>query len=393
MSTNDQKIVVANDVTPEMMARIKTLKGDEPDENIVFEQPQNAGPEADDINIDFTKGGEPDQQGGAGASMGADPNATQAGGGGTDPQGSGGDGGDVQGQQGGSDDGFDKSPFVDFLKAQGVEDEDEYLDRLFKNKSFKVKMGGKEREMPYSDIKSVLARGTTFQKKYNELENSDEYRFGVLMKAAQEGNAEAQKALKQKLIEFTGTDDADAMLDKLEDVEGEYDLEDAFQKRKSVSEEDAYFSEVKDDVDYQKNIDIIQNDMKGFMPPKIWKAFWDAPEDRRAMYDLAATGKVKEINDLFQSHLQTLPLEKQLEIESDPDLYGRAFITVTNRVVNGQKSNQAPASSTPDTSNISQVSDGSRGRTARAKGQSVPDFLNMPREEFLKWRRENGLDH
>ena len=176
----------------------------------------------------------------------------------------------------------DTTAFQEYIKEKGL-DEDAFADKLFRDRKFKIKVNGKEKEMDYGDIKSHLSRETTFQKKYNQLETSDEYRLGMLMAAATAGDKAAIKQVKEQLVKAMGSSDDDDFLDKLSEVEGEYNAEAELEKRKESTKFDDAFMDVKDEVDYEDNIDIINSVLKGFIPPKIFEVYWENPADRRNM--------------------------------------------------------------------------------------------------------------
>ena len=282
----------------------------------------------------------------------------------------------------------DTTAFQEYIKEKGL-DEDAFADKLFRDRKFKIKVNGKEKEMDYGDIKSHLSRETTFQKKYNQLETSDEYRLGMLMAAATAGDKAAIKQVKEQLVKAMGSSDDDDFLDKLSEVEGEYNAEAELEKRKESTKFDDAFMDVKDEVDYEDNIDIINSVLKGFIPPKIFEVYWENPADRRNMYDLAASGQLEGLLAQFQADLSELSYEKRLEVKSDPDLYSAAFLDSVNRMANNATAEQPKPESSGD-DGLSSVSSGTRGKQKPTEPQ-VPDFLTMTSDEFAEYKRKNGL--
>ena len=280
---------------------------------------------------------------------------------------------------------IDMTAFAQMAEDQGLS-EDELAEKIFHNRKFKVKMNGKHREMAYSDIKSHLSRETTFQKKYDELNNSEEIKMGHLVSAAKGGDKAAQKKLQQYLKEFTGAEDVDDMNDRLDSVSDDFDEDASYATRRDSEKFDAEFADVKDDVDYADNLNIIQTEIKSRMPAKVWERYWNTPTDRKSMYALAASGKSEILLDTFQSEVDLLPLEKQLELVGDPDLYGRAFLSMINRL-NAKASKQEEGIHEDD--GLNAVSTGRK--VGRPKTSETPDFMKMSSEEFLAFQRKHGL--
>ena len=277
--------------------------------------------------------------------------------------------------------------FTDMAEKEGLS-EDELAEKIFHNRTFKVKVNGKAREMDYSDIKNHLSRETTFQKKHDLLAKSDEMKNGLLLKAAQEGDKGAMKRLQSILTKAAGAEDADDMNDRLEEVEDKFDENAALVARSKDAAFEAEFADVKEDVDYEKHMGTIQTSLKESMPVKVWERYWNSATDRKAMYTLAASGRLESLMDAFQSEVDKLPLEKQLELEGDPDLYGRAFLSVIKK--DNAKTAPQEESQPPEADGLSAVSSGTKS-TKRSQTSETPDFSTMTSEEFVAFKRKNGL--
>lgn len=163
--------------------------------------------------------------------------------------------------------------------------EEQFVEEFLKDRELPINFKGKSRKLKLQDIRSLLPREETFQRKFDNLSKSDELRLGTLMKAAQGGDKNAQKKVQKLLIDMTGAKDADGMLDNLEEVEGEFDEEKLLVDQRAKDDEDLHFSDVKDEVDFKDNLAIVETDLQKRMPPKIFKSYWKEPSSRRTMYE------------------------------------------------------------------------------------------------------------
>lgn len=284
-------------------------------------------------------------------------------------------------------------------ETEGEDDQTEAPDEPGK---IKVTFRGKDRELTQNDVAAALGRAESNQKKAEQLSNSDEYKLGVIAKAAKDGDKGAQKKLQQMLIEFTGAGDADGLTDNLDEVKPDFDEDKVMKDNASKQEWDDAFSDVSEGVDFQKNLDIVSSDLKGRMPAKVFDTFWNRPDTRRTMYDLVAVGRMDEVMDAFDQNLEKLPFADQLEIERDPDQWGSLFAK-TVRTLNAQSgkaaSTEEKAASNTDDGSGSQgnpeevtVSSGNRGRTPRtAQDEGTPDFDRMTPQEFRAWKIKHNL--
>jgi len=282
---------------------------------------------------------------------------------------------------------IDQDKFEAFAKEQGFES-DAFAEKLFKDRKFKVKVGGKEKEFDYHQIKSTLSREESSQQRYDKLRSSEEYKLGLLAKAAQDGDVKAQKKLRDFVVKSSGAEDADDMNDKLEDVEGEYEEKDTLEEERKAEEFEEFFGEVKEDVDYETHLDTINNELKSFMPQSIFDRYWNEAKDRRAMYDLAASGRLEELTSAFQEELDTLPLEKRMELEGDSELYGRAFVSVIKK--QNAKLYAQGTENPPEEDGLNVVSNGTR-TTKGPEVSAKPNFATMTTQERQVWKRENGI--
>ena len=361
------QMVVEDGMDGEAMARIKSMQADDPNlKTIEYGKPEyDELPEEQGINLDAQPADEK-------ANAPADVTDESTG----------------KSDEAGAYKPVDMTAFEAMAKDQGLS-EDELAEKIFHGRKFKVKMNGKSREMDYSDIKNHLSRETTFQKKYDEANKSDEMKMGTLVAAAKGGDKGAQKKLQGLLKEFTGAEDVDDMNDKLNDVEGTFDEEAGLIKKRNEVEFETEFADVKGDVDYEANVATIQGDIKDRMPAKIWERYWNSPADRKSMYALAASGRADLLLDTFQSEVDSLPLEKQLELAGDPDMYGVAFLSMINRL-NAKSTKQGEE--TTEVDNLNAVSSGTKP-ASRAQASETPDFDKMTSQEFKAWQVKNGLDN
>lgn len=291
----------------------------------------------------------------------------------------------------------------EFLSSSKLS-EQELLDKLLDSPDAKlsVTIKGKPREITYSDIRSMMGREESFQKKHDLLMKSDEQRLGTLMLAAKNGDKGAQKKVQGLLKDMTGASDGGEIDEKLEDVEDKFDEDKAIQEKTDKAAWDEVFLDVKNDVDYQENLDIVQSDLKARVPSKIYDAYWNNPHTRRTMYDLVALDRVDEILNAFEENLAGMSIEKQLEIESDPEQWGTLF-SKTVRMQNASKK-QAGATganpsntdtgSQPGKSSMDSVSSGDQGRNPAKAQEGTPDFMEMIKKNdgsFQKWKEKHGL--
>ena len=257
-----------------------------------------------------------------------------------------------------------------------------------KAEGIEITLGGETKHYKAHEIKSALGR----QRKLDELMKSDEYKMGKLMKAAQDGDSKAQKKLQGLLVGFTGAEDAEGMVDKLEDVEGEFNEDEKVQEEVKQADFDVVFDDVKDDVDFKDNLAKIDTDLKAVIPKKIFESYIANPEAKRVMYDLVASGRAESLISAFNAEIDQLPLEKRLDIQTDPDLYASEFTRVVRSVnAKEQASNkEEPAKTEESDSDLDAVSKGGTART-QPKTSSEPDFDSMTTEEFNKYAAKHGI--
>jgi hypothetical protein len=244
---------------------------------------------------------------------------------------------------------------------------------------FKFKIKGEEREFTEEQIRHTLSREETFQKKYDKLERSEEYKFGVLMAAAKGGDKGAQKALLDKVVEFTGSENGDAMLSEMEKVEEKFDEEKQLADRQAAESFEEAFEDVKDDVDHKEILGTIQTDLKSRMPEKVFEQYWEDPNARRTMYDLQKSGRADELFSAFEDQLQELSLIERAKIKTDSDLYGALFV----EVIKSQNAKQGEVKKESSAPELSAVSSGNRSRSAGTQTTTL-DWGNMTDEEFKK---------
>ena len=273
--------------------------------------------------------------------------------------------------------------------------EAQFREKIMEGHKFSVRIKGKDREMTLSDIKSLAVRQSASDKKLSDLQASEEYRFGLIVTAARAGDKTAQKKLLKLTMESAKAENVDALSDGLEDVSEEFDEAKAVEAKNKANEEDQYFGDIKDDVDYQANLDIIKTDLKKRIPSDIWKAYWGTPATRRAMYDLVSSGRADDLLGLMDKKLSKLPYEKQLEIEGDPTIFGRflAEIIRTDNLKHSKsaKAEGSEASDNADDDSISSVSSGRAGRnpSGGSGSSATPDFSKMGADEFRTWKEKN----
>jgi hypothetical protein len=108
------------------------------------------------------------------------------------------------------------------------------------------------------------------------------------------------------------------------------------------------------------------------------------------MYNLAASGRLDELSAAFEAELSRLPFEKQLELEGDPDLYGRAFVAVIKR----QNAIKAQGGSgNPDKDNLDAVSGNARpkARKPESKNPTAEEIMAMSPEAFQAYQAKLGI--
>jgi hypothetical protein len=257
----------------------------------------------------------------------------------------------------------------------------------------KLKLHGVEREYTHHEIKQALGRQSAQAKQLNELQRSEEMSLGTLLAAAKKGDKAAAKKVHNLLLAGSGKETADDLLDELEDVEGDFDENAVLAEKHKKEQMDAAFSDVKDSVDFGKHMDTVNTEFKEMLPEKVWQVFTDEPVSHRAMYDLAASGRAETLIGLLNDELSQMPLVKQLEIQSDPKLYGEAFTAVVKRD-NARIAREASSEGQDDDEDdgLKAVSTNKSNSRETQKPQSGPDFDNMSRAEFLEWRRSKGLE-
>lgn len=238
---------------------------------------------------------------------------------------------------------------------------------------FMFKVKGEEKEFSRKQIDSMLNREQTFQQKNNELQNSEEYKMGLLFSAAKKGDETAQKKVKDLLSEM-------ADLENLDTVEGDYDVEGKHKESLAQAEAEEPFSDVKDDVDYQETLDRMQENFRERMPSNVFKDYLADPTSRRVMYDLEKSGRAGELFDAFDEEISTLSSLDRAKIKSDPTLYGNLFV----EILESQNAKQATTTKTvKEESNLSAVSSGDSSHSTPTD-DSNPDWANMSAEEFAK---------
>lgn len=250
-------------------------------------------------------------------------------------------------------------------------------------------VGGKTREYTAHEIKSALGR----QRKLDEVMGSSEYKMGLLIKAAESGDKGAQKKMQELLVKFTDSEDADGMVDKLEEEKGEFDEEGKAKEQLNKVSEDEFFADVKDSVDYEDNLAKIDSSLKPRIPEKLFNQFSANPSAKRAMYDLVASGRMETLLNAFELELNALPLEKRLDVLSDPETYGREFTNLVKRENAKQtqpQTTEQKQSEDNSNSDLDAVSTAPSGRTNN-QTPSEPDFEKMTDAEFDQFRRDNGL--
>jgi len=281
------------------------------------------------------------------------------------------------GLDGESDSGNDNGDDSSVLSDSGKDDVDE------KPQTFKVMLHGKERSMTENDIKSAMGKLEKLQKLGKTANDSEEMKLGTLTVAAKNGDKGAQKKLRDMLKTSLGDDD----MDDLDDVTTTFDEDSALQDSIKEDEFEVQFLDVKDGVDFKDNMAKIENELKAKMPLKVWESYFEAPETRRTLYDLVASGRMDELLTQLEDALATLPINKQIEVETNPELYGQYFMTVLKRsnaelskAGTDTKGTGDDGDSTDD--GLDSVSTGKKGRASGKDSKPEIDWANMTKEEF-----------
>ena len=113
------------------------------------------------------------------------------------------------------------------------------------------------------------------------------------------------------------------------------------------------------------------------------------------MYDLVATGRREEVVGALNDEISRMPLEKQLEIQGDPEKYGQAFFIVVQRLNDSKNSPQTEpegSDESDDSAGLDVVSSGNKNRESKTAQSDGPDWKNMSSEEFQKRRSQMGLN-
>ena len=243
---------------------------------------------------------------------------------------------------------------------------------------FKVK--GEDKEYSKDQLQHLLSREQTFQQKATKLETSDEYQLGLMFKKAQDGDKGAQKKMMEAIRSMAGEND----LESLEDTEEEYNREEVQAKQELDSKFEEAFADVKSDVDYDETLGKIESELKGHIPEKLYKQYYDSPDERRTLYDLVKSGRAEEVFGALNEELGKLPLTDRVKIKNDPELYGSLAFEVIQDL-NAQKSSSGNEGQAE--SNLDAVSTGS-GSHRVEKEEAAPDFLKMSKEEFQAYEKK-----
>lgn len=219
--------------------------------------------------------------------------------------------------------------------------------------------------------------------------NGDDMKMATLMREAKSGNAAAIKAVQKIMMGAADVEDGYELKDKMDDVDAEFDLDKTHKETAESQAFDEVFSEVKEDVDFDKNMGIVENDLQSKLPDAIYDAYWNSPHSRKVMYDLVASGRMEPLLEAFNNEISKLPFEKRLDLQRDPQAYGDAFVLVIE-----QENNKAgkPAVTQTAKSGMASVSNGNSGHMPNKAGEDKPDWGSMSREEFLKQREKLGLN-
>lgn len=257
---------------------------------------------------------------------------------------------------------------------------------------FKVTIGGEEKELTYHEIKSAIGRSSALQKQLNQMNSSEEMKLGTLMAAAKSGDKKAGKKAHDMLVAAFGKESAEDLIDELSGVEGDFDEGQKLSEREKEAQFDQFFDDVKDDVDFETHMTTVNESFPGRVPAKVFEAYNNEPHLRRTMYDLAASGRADEILSAVDAEINSLPFEKQLEVRSNPDLYGDAFFLVVNKL-NASKQAKKEKTEDPEKDALDSISGGNESRrseVATPQGE-VPDFLKMSAKEFAEYKEKAGI--
>lgn len=236
---------------------------------------------------------------------------------------------------------------------------------------------GEEVEYTKDKLQHLLAREKTFQQKYEEIRKSDTTKLGVLMAAAKGGDAGAQKQVFDQLKSMTDND-----VYELEDVEEEFDVDKKMEESRETDAEDEIFSDVKGDVDFDTTLDKMKEHFPTRMPAKLFQSYWDNPEERRVMYDLAKSGRADEIFDALDGELNQLPLADRIKLKQDPDAYAMAVVEVINGLNAPQSSSQPKDLGQTE---LDAVSTGTSSHR-QEKEESLPDVSKMTDQQFKDYQ-------
>ena len=259
-------------------------------------------------------------------------------------------------------------------EVEEVDDTDPY--------AFVIK--GEKKKFSRGELVNRLSREETFQKKYNKLEQSDEYKYGLLLSKAKAGDKAAQKSLKDILGELNEGD-----VSKLDAVQDKFDLDDHVEKTLSSNKEEEVFEDIKDDVDFPETLSKIESDAKSRLPPVVFETYWKDPKARRVMYDLEKSGLSEQVYSGLQAELDGMTSRDRAAIKRDPEWFGDLIV----EVLNSMSKPAAPQQETRPSSNLRTVSSGEGARHRDTDGE--PDWANMTSEEFklaeAKYLKRFGL--
>jgi len=276
--------------------------------------------------------------------------------------------------------------FNGFLQNQGIT-EDQLKEALLENHKFNFTFKGKEREFNHHELKSMLGRAESSQEQIANIQKSDEMKLGTLMKAASDGNKSAQKKVQLMLKTATGSEDFDDITDKLDEVADDFDENEALALSLEASAKEAVFADIKDDVDFETNMAKIDDDLRPRVPDSVFRAYWDNPHERRAMYDLVTSGRMESLLDAMDTELLKLSPRERVQIKGDPEVYGEMFVEVIHQENSKLTGDNQEAEGGPDP--MDSVSSGARGRSQPVNEDESRDFLAMSSAEFAEWKLKN----
>ena len=142
---------------------------------------------------------------------------------------------------------------------------------------------------------------------------------------------------------------------------------------------------MKDDVDYEENLNKISSDLKSRMPAKVWEHYNSAPDTRRTMYDLIKSGRTDEIFEALNGELGKLPLGERVKAKADPEFYGMMVVEVINDL-NARRDQPAETTETSDNSGLDAVSTGNSSRTVVQPVEEEIDWIALQRDNPAKFR-------